>query len=53
MDKKEFLKMIEKEDVDDTNEFWESVYDSIYLKGWTDSAKKLVDEMKKSMSITK
>lgn len=33
MKQKEFLKMVENGDVDDTAEFWREVYKSIYQEG--------------------
>lgn len=49
MDKKKFLKMVEKGDVDDTEQFWSDVYDAIYLKGWQDKAIQMVTEIKQMM----
>lgn len=43
MNKKEFMQMLAKGDVDDTTEFWESIYDSIHNLG----RKETVEELKK------
>jgi hypothetical protein len=49
MTKKEFIKMIKYGDVDDTDEYWGSVYDVIYLTGWNEKGKQMVELMKHSM----
>lgn len=44
--KKEFMNMLAKADVDDTTEFWESIYDGIYQSGRENERERIIKLVK-------